>query len=275
MILQCLEKNPLDRPASAQAVAAALPSADSRAGTVLKTLLASELEGHVSSELARRRQEEAQALQKRHGGREIAAVTAERQPGLLLLFERPGDAVEYALAYHQALAGLSSEGGGELSARVGIHLAEVHLPEDLTLGAELPQVAGEAAATVTRLTALARGGQTLLTRGAFDLARQATVGAAASESAVRWMAHGGYAFAGVAERLEVFEVGREGSAPLSPPGESEAVRRVPGQDAILGWRPGPGLRIPHRPNWVVEHKLGEGGFGEVWRAAHRKTGDHR
>ncbi|MCP4659283.1 MAG: serine/threonine protein kinase, partial [bacterium] len=42
VILQCLEKNPLDRPASAQAVAAALPSADSRAGTVLKTLLASE-----------------------------------------------------------------------------------------------------------------------------------------------------------------------------------------------------------------------------------------
>ncbi len=42
-----------------------------------------------------------------------------------------------------------------------------------------------------------------------------------------------------------------------------------------GWRPAPGLGVPQRPNWVLEKKLGEGGSGEAWLAAHRKTGEAR
>ena len=42
-------------------------------------------------------------------------------------------------------------------------------------------------------------------------------------------------------------------------------------DELLAWRPEAGELIPGREHWVLESKLGEGGFGEVWLAAHDKT----
>ena len=42
-----------------------------------------------------------------------------------------------------------------------------------------------------------------------------------------------------------------------------------------GWQPTPGLDLPWRPHWRIEHQLGAGGFGEAWLAAHRKTGEKR
>ncbi len=54
----------------------------------------------------------------------------------------------------------------------------------------------------------------------------------------------------------------------------DVVRFLTGSETA-GWRPAPGLGIPQRPNWVLERKLGEGGSGEAWLAAHRQTGDSR
>ncbi len=54
------------------------------------------------------------------------------------------------------------------------------------------------------------------------------------------------------------------------PAESERA-----EDTIPGWRPAPGLELPARPHWEMAEKLGEGGFGEVWLAVHRKTGERR
>ena len=48
-----------------------------------------------------------------------------------------------------------------------------------------------------------------------------------------------------------------------------------GDEVTLGWRPAPGLDIPQRPNWLLADKLGEGGFGEVWLATHKNTGEQR
>jgi hypothetical protein len=37
----------------------------------------------------------------------------------------------------------------------------------------------------------------------------------------------------------------------------------------LGWGPAVGQPVG-RTDWVLEEKLGEGGFGEVWVGRHRK-----
>ncbi len=89
-----------------------------------------------------------------------------------------------------------------------------------------------------------------------------------------WLAHGDYVFSGD-EAGGVFEVGARGFAPLSPPAATGEVSRAPAQGTILGWRPAPGLTVPQRPDWVVERKLGEGGFGEVWLAGHAETRERR
>ncbi|MCP3961225.1 MAG: tetratricopeptide repeat protein [bacterium] len=237
------------------------------------TRLVEELGDQAAAELGQRHDRLARDLLAAHEGLEI-----DKTDGFLLLFERPLDAVRYALEYHAALRRLSDEEGRRIEARVGIHLGEVLLhenrPDDVARGAKPLEVEGLAKPTTGRLMSLAAGAQTLLTRGAFDLARRGAVGDL-DDDELCWLAHGGYLFKGVAEPIEVFEVGREGVAPLELPADSAKVRRVVEQTTIPGWRPAPGLSIPHRGHWVVQEKLGEGGFGEAWLAAHDKTRERR
>ncbi len=63
--------------------------------------------------------------------------------------------------------------------------------------------------------------------------------------------------------------------PRDRPASAAAVAAAFAPDAGFGWRPAPTAAIPRRPHWVIEKRLGEGGFGEVWLAAHRKTGEQR
>ena len=248
--------------------------------TVVKTLMVSDLVGSTgiveqlgdqqSAVLFERCDRLARDLLAEYGGQEI-----DKTDGYLALFGRPVEAVRFALAYHQGLSELSTESGLEVASRVGIHLGEVVLREnteaDVVRGAKPLEVEGLAKPVTARLMSLAGGGQTLLTRGTFDVARRAAEDSLPGAESLRWLAHGGYLFQGVEEAVEVFEVGRKGLAPLVPPADSKKARRVLGDGTILGWRPAPGLEIPQRPNWALEHKLGEGGFGEVWLTRHHKT----
>lgn len=148
--------------------------------------------------------------------------------------------MRFCLSWHEGVQG-----------RAAIHLGEV-VP-----GTE----AGEPAAL--RLLSLARTGQTLLTRTAFDLARRAAVGEDLGEG-IEWRAHGAFLSPLDGQEIQVFEVGR---APLAALAGTRAGRGR--------WRPEAGQTVPHRPHWVLERRLEGATFGEVWLARHLKTGDRR
>ena len=218
----------------------------------------------------------ARDLLQRFEGLEI-----HRSDRFLLIFERPIDAVRYALAYHQAMAGLAEELQVALRTRVGIHLGEITLrtnpSTDVARGAKPLEVDGLAKTMVARIMALAGDRQTLITRSAFDLARRASVDRASGDHDMCWLAHGNYTFHGAQEPVDIFEVGIRDVAPLAPPPSSPTARRaVPqGDEVTLGWRPAANQKIPTRPHWYLEQRLGAGGFGEVWTATHCATGERR
>jgi class 3 adenylate cyclase len=150
-----------------------------------------------------------------HRGREI-----DKTDGFLLLFEGASDAVSYALAYHRALRDLSARLDVPLAARAGLHVGPVVLrenaPEDVARGAKPLEVEGVAKPVAARIMGLAVGGQTLLS----DAAR-----ASLGEVSHRLESHGHWRMKGVAEPVELFEVGDD-RAPFTPPPDAAKVYRV-------------------------------------------------
>jgi len=144
-------------------------------------------------------------------GREI-----DKTDGFLLLFADPADAAGYALAYHQAMAGL----GSQVKARAGLHVGPVILREnsarDVALGAKLIEVEGLAKPTAARVMSLARGGQTLLTAEARE---------ALGDSALRIQSYGHWRIKGAIEPIELFELGTEATV-FMPPSDNPKVYRV-------------------------------------------------
>lgn len=234
-------------------------------------VLYEQLTAEAANQVLARHDRAVRDLLERFEGREI-----EKTRRFLLLFERPLDAVGYSLAYHEAVAALGTELGRPLAARVGVHLGEVFLrenpPQDIALGAKPIELEGPSRTTVARLMSLATGGQTLLTKAAFDLARRAAVGAASLGGNLVWRAHGGYRFAGPGVTLDVFEVGTEGLAPLTAPDPTLPAEPLATRERTVAWIPTPGAPIPHHPNWMLTRPLEET-YGEVWLGEHKKTGD--
>src|SRR5947209_2977221 len=117
--------------------------------------------------------------------------------------------------------------------------------------------------------ALAQGGQILTTRFVFDNARAVLRGDELHEAhELKWVSHGPYWLKGLEEAIEICEVGEVGHSPLTPPPTTEKARRVTTEgEQVLGWRPALGQIVPNT-RWILDEKLGEGGFGEVWRARH-------
>ena len=214
-------------------------------------------------------------------GREI-----DKTDGMLLLFDVVGDAVGYALAYHRALVGAKLP----LRARAGIHVGPVTLranpADDIARGAKPIEVDGLALPITARVMSVALGAQTLLSADA-----RLALGVAPQ----RVLSHGHWRMHGVADPVELFEVG-EADAPFTAPPDSAKVYRVVRQGDL--WRPVREVRhsVPaerdsfvgrHEPLQLIAKKLedgarlisvlGIGGTGKtrlVTRFAWTKLGDY-
>ncbi len=262
-VARCLALAPERRPASAESVAAGLQQGVAiEPGPVLRTVIAFE-----PPSLATEHPEAIADLLESFGGQEVWDAK-----GCLWLFERPWDAVSCAVAYRAT----AERDERPDAARLAAEVAEVNLrarrpgePGSGTLALE-----DDAAPLARALVALARPGQTLLSGHAYHLARRTGRTVEAGEG-LSWLCHGRYRMPGDDELVVVFEVGVEGSAPLEAPVSTEPTPLVFDDGIVTGWRPAPESSIPQRPNFRIERRIGEGGFGEAWLVRHRKTGERR
>jgi len=165
-----------------------------------------------------------------HAGFEI-----DKTDGFLLLFESVADAANYAVAYHAALRRLSDDSGHGLSARAGLHWGNVvlrhNLDTDVARGAKPLEVEGVNKPIAARIMSLAGAGQTLLS---------AAAAAELEGSPLRLLSHGHWRMKGVAEPMELIEVGDDTAPFVVPPDAAKVYRVVRRGEAWV-----PVAEIPH------------------------------
>ena len=191
------------------------------------TLLTEELGDPAASALWAEHDRVARDLLAVWSGREI-----DRSDGFLLLFEHVEQAVGFVMDFHRTMGTLARP----LRSRAGIHcspmFARQNSPEDIALGAKDLELDGIGKAVAARIMNLARGGQTLLSEAACKALQ--TV-----RHSWRLQSHGHWRMKGLAEPLELFEVGGDDS-PFLPPPDSAKCYRVVRVDG--GWAPVAALR---------------------------------
>jgi class 3 adenylate cyclase len=150
---------------------------------------------------------------------DLGGLEIDKTDGFLLLFDRPVDAVIFALGLHADLADLSAEFGLALKVRCGIHFGEVLLrrnaPEAVERGAKPIEVEGIAKPITARIMALGRGGQILCSRAAWDLAERSKTEAPELRG-TGWTLHGSYRLKGIREPMQLAEISAVGQTPAAP-----------------------------------------------------------
>ncbi len=195
----------------------------------------------------------------------------------ILAFRRPSEAVRFALLL--AVRGRNSDplGEGPPPYRVVVHEGEVTLHRE-RMGGSLHDITGHPFELTKLLPGIAQPYQILTSKPVFDNARailrDSDIGAGIQ---VSWLDHGPYRLREWEEPIGICEVGAMGWAPLKAPSDSTfAWRHIsPDQEPVLGWRPALDHEIPTSPGWLLVEKLGEGAFGEVWKACHMATSEFR
>lgn len=156
-------------------------------------------------------------------GREI-----DRSDGFMLSFERPIDAVNFALLYQQTIPPKT-----KLNTRIGIHygvVVEVQQAEIYKeVGAKHVELEGVAKNIAARTMSLCRAGQVLLTYEAMKAVRHRTN--AFTPKGTRYALAGLYRFKGVREPQKIYTVGSTIES-LQPPPGNEKVKRLGGAKRI-------------------------------------------
>ena len=197
-------------------------SGESTTGIFLKTLVHLELEGTETADLEAGGPGEGAFFDRYESQlldlvRSLHGQDIDRNGGHLLLFERPIDAVQFALEHRDTLSKLSREMGASVSVRTGVHLGEVLVREsslaELQSGSGPLELEGPARRVAASLADLAHPGQILLTREAAQLSRH-TLDGRLSGAALRWSVHGRFRFEGVDDPVAVQEVGSLSQRPV-------------------------------------------------------------
>ncbi|MBI2946175.1 MAG: protein kinase, partial [Verrucomicrobia bacterium] len=203
-----------------------------------------------------------------------AQVIETAGDSFFILFVRPSDAVVFALRLQTALRALAKDHANPVLDRIGIHIGEVIVQEG---DGASKRLAGAQVDACARIMSLADADQILLSRAAFDNARQVLKGNEIEGlNELTWLNHGPYLLKGMEESIEICEVGESSLACLKAPAGSEKAQRQvrADEEPVLGWRPALGQVVPNT-KWVLEKKLGEGGFGEVWLGRHQTMKERR
>ena len=289
MVMSCLEKAAARRPQSAGALRARLESESQGPKELLPETRRGELLALVHTDIVgstnlktRLGDEEAAALIGRHHDwvrQTIARFEGEEietaGDSFFIVFTKTSDAVRFAVTLQNETPGFA-ESGPAIEDRIGIHLGEV-LSRYVGGSSKPRELSGLQIDLCERIMSLAASGQILMSRAAFDSARQVLKrGEWASQWQLQWLNHGPYRLDGLDESVEICEVGCEDSTTLGPPADSEKAHRhiSPDAEPVLGWRPSIGAIVPDT-QWTLEKRLGEGGFGEVWLVWHRRLKEAR
>ncbi|MSU35721.1 MAG: hypothetical protein EXS36_11560 [Pedosphaera sp.] len=195
---------------------------------------------------------------------------------IFLVFAKPSEAAKFALLLQMRLGAMTKEIGRPVLDRIGIHFGEVVI-EDAEGSSNPRDLYGLQVDTCARVMSLGLANQILMTRFVFDNARQVLRGQdVEGVGLLSWLNHGPYRLKGVEEPLEVCELGEAGQGALTQPTHWEKAHRhvTDESEPVLGWRPALELRVPGT-EWILEKKLGESGFGEVWLGRHEKLKDRR
>jgi putative peptide modification system cyclase len=183
---------------------------------VESTALIERLGDQRAAEVFRRHDRLVRSLIRQHGGQEI-----DKTDGFLSMFDRPIQAVGFALEYQRSLRRFAAEEGIVLAARTGIHVGDVmvwhNAASEITEGAKPVEVEGLVKPVAARLMGLALPGQILMSGVAYTIAHRSEGELGATLEKVRWRHHGRFRFKGVPEAVPVHEVGEEGLAPLKAP----------------------------------------------------------
>lgn len=165
----------------------------------------------------------ARSLVYKFNGREI-----DRSDGFLLSFERPIDAVNFALTYQETIPQKT-----KLGCRIGIHwgnIVEVKQAEIYTMtGAKSIELEGVAKNISARTMSLCQAGQVLLTNEAMKAIKGRTN--SFTPKGTRYACVGEYRFKGVKETQIIYAVGSTIES-LQPPPGSEKVKRLGGPKKI-------------------------------------------